>query len=269
MKLVIVLALAGFVIGCSRSNAPPEVNQVESGEHGHAEHGDGHKTTLIVESDPAAPAAGVPAALKLMIHDADGSMVRDFEVTHEKLVHLIMVREGLDEFAHVHPTVDDEGNFTISHTFPKAGKYRLYADYKPKGKPASIAKTQLDVKGEPSPAPRLVVNVPGEVSADSLVANIELSNAKGGQEAEVRVLLTNESGQPVEKLEPYLGARGHLVVISDDGNEYVHAHPMDKAGAPNEVVFMAHFPRAGTYKGWGQFQLSGQIRTVPFVVQAQ
>jgi hypothetical protein len=114
---------------------------------------------------------------------------------------LMVVRDGLDEFAHVHPAVDDHGNLTISHVFPQAGTYRLYADYKPKGRKAGIATAQIDVKGEPSPAPKLVVNVPGEVKADGVAAKIDISNAKRGQQAEVRFLLITDSGQPIEKLE--------------------------------------------------------------------
>jgi hypothetical protein len=269
MKPALLFALGAVVIGCSRPEATSKTGHAEQNEHGHASHDDGHKSVLIIETEPSAAAVGTPVTLKLMIHEADGTMVREFDVVHEELVHLMIVREGLDEFAHVHPAVDDQGNLTISHVFPKAGKYRFYADYKPTGKPAGIATAQIDVNGEPSPAPKLVVNVPGEVTADGLSATIDVSNAKGGQEAEVRFLLTTESSQPIEELEPYLGARGHLVVISDDGDEYVHAHPMDKSAAPNEVVFMAHFPRAGTYKGWGQFKLSGQVRTIPFVVDVR
>jgi hypothetical protein len=203
-----------------------------------------------------------------MIHGADGTMVREFDVTHEKLVHLIMVREGLDEFAHVHPVVDKQGNLTISHTFPKAGKYRLYADYKPKDSTATIATAQIEVTGIRSPAPSLVRNAPGEVAADGLLANVDITDANGGQQVEVRFRLANESGQPIENLEPYLGARGHLVTISADGDQYVHAHPFDSPTASNEVVFMAHFPAPGMYKGWGQFQIAGHVRTIPFVVRS-
>ena len=50
-------------------------------------------------------------------------------------------------------------------------------------------------------------------------------------------------------------------------HSFRRGHPTDATTAANEVVFMSHFPAAGVYKGWAQFQESGQIRTVPFVVQ--
>ena len=64
-----------------------------------------------------------------------------------------------------------------------------------------------------------------------------------------------------------MGAMGHLVVLSGDGKEYVHAHPADGKSAPGVVAFQAHFPRAGLYKGWGQFRWKDTVRVVPFVVK--
>jgi hypothetical protein len=60
---------------------------------------------------------------------------------------------------------------------------------------------------------------------------------------------------------------GHLVVLSADGREYVHAHPLDKSEKPNLVVFDVHFPAAGLYKAWGQFQRQSMVYTVPVVIQ--
>ena len=268
MKRVLSLLLAAAMLGCSSSKAPPVADhaQHDSADHaGHESHSESAR--LMVQTDPPAPVAGKPVVLKMMIHEADGAMAREFETVHEKLVHLIIVRDGLDEFAHVHPEVDDQGNLTITHTFAKAGKYRLFADHKPKGKAPAVAKAEIDVSGEPSPPPALTVNAPGKVSADGVVAQIELQNAKAGQSSEIRFRLTNESGQVIDDLQPYLGARGHLVVVSADGTQYVHAHPMDSPTAANEVVFMSHFPVTGMYKGWAQFQLTDRLRTVPFVVQ--
>ena len=66
-----------------------------------------------------------------------------------------------------------------------------------------------------------------------------------------------------------MGAMGHLVVLSSDGKEYVHAHPADDKPAKgnNVVAFQAHFMKAGLYKGWGQFRWKDEVRVVPFVVK--
>jgi hypothetical protein len=75
------------------------------------------------------------------------------------------------------------------------------------------------------------------------------------------------AGKPVTDLEPYLGAMGHLVLISADGKEYVHVHPHEKPATEGKVEFEASFPKAGLYKGWGQFQRGGKVHVVPFVVK--
>lgn len=61
----------------------------------------------------------------------------------------------------------------------------------------------------------------------------------------------------------------YLVIISADGRDYVHAHPLSEARtAPDGAVeFAAHFPRPDIYKAWGQFQRGGSVFTVPFVLE--
>ena len=59
---------------------------------------------------------------------------------------------------------------------------------------------------------------------------------------------------------------GHLVVLSSDGKEYIHAHPAEaKPGTSSRVVFQAHIMKPGLYKGWGQFRRMDTVRVVPFV----
>ncbi len=267
MKHFAFLIAATAIIGCSTDTGQQDGKADPHGAGQHGDHGGATGIMLMVQTVPKVPNPGESTTLNLMIHDGDGSMVHEFDVNHDKLAHLIMVRDGLDEFAHIHPEVDRQGNMTATHTFPKAGKYRLFVDYKPKGKSAATATAVVEVTGDAPAAAPLVVNAPGKVNADGLVVEIGVQNPKAGQEAEVRFRLNDSSGNPVADLQPYLGARGHLVILSADGAKYVHAHPGESRTAANEVVFTAHFPSAGFYKGWGQFLLAGQVRTVPFVLQ--
>src|SRR5829696_1507922 len=82
----------------------------DPGDHvGHHDHSPNHSgpDQLVVRTEPAAPRPGEPVTLRLMVHTADGGMVTDFATAHDQKVHLIVVRDGLDEFAHLHPAVDD------------------------------------------------------------------------------------------------------------------------------------------------------------------
>lgn len=222
---------------------------------------------LVVGSDPSEPQAGSPTKLVLQIQDDDGTPIKTFDLLHEKLVHLIVVREGLDEFAHLHPEVDASGMITIEFAFPKSGKYRLFADHQPQGKSPGLAAGELVVTGDDEPAAALVPNASNEVAVGEIKIHIAIK--PGDQETTVRFHFVSADNKPVSDLQPYLGAMGHLVIISADSRKYVHAHPLSEAKtAPDGAVeFAAHFPKPGIYKAWGQFQRGDSVFTVPFVLE--
>jgi hypothetical protein len=253
-----------------RKEVPMDHGTFQKGHAHHGAHADHHEqapaSALLVRTLPREARSEQPTTLKLMIHSADGRMVKDFEIIHEKKVHLIIVRDGLDQFGHIHPEVDAAGNLTAEVTFPTGGKYRLYADFKPQGESQSIAIGEVQVGGPSSPAPRLSPNVPGRIRGDGLQAEIEIANAKAGKPARITFRLLDAEGRPLRDLQPYLGAMGHLVVISADGKEYVHAHPGDEQAEAGHVGFVARFAKPGVYKGWGQFRREGEIRTLPLVL---
>lgn len=267
MKLILQLALFVFLIGCSSEHEGPR-SKGQSGDP-HAAHAKAPGVAeLIVQADPAQVIAGEPITLKLMIHGADGKMVNSLETVHQQKLHLIVVRDGLDHFAHLHPDVDTAGNATATYTFPTGGNYWLYADHKPTGKAQAAAMTQLKVAGDSPAIPVLAPNVPGEISADGLRAKVAVERATGGGEATITFDLTDAAGKPVEDLQPYMGARGHLVVLSSDGKQYVHAHPVEaKPGTSSRMVFRAHTMKPGLYKGWGQFRRQDTVQIVPFVFE--
>ena len=262
-----------FLSGCTPdATAPATKPTAKSHDHGdhHGHAAEASSSVLMAEVEPPKFQAGEPVTLKLMIHRPDGSMVSDFETVHEKKVHLIIVREGLDEFAHIHPEIDQAGNMTVQFKFPVAGKYFLYADHKPAGEMQSTAVATVDVAGDPPPPQMLRPNVPGTVKSENITANVSVDSAQADGETKIAFTLTHHEGKPITDLEPYLGAMGHLVVISADGKRYVHAHPLDADKATrNAVEFEAYFPTVGLYKGWGQFQRAGEVQTLPFVIEVK
>ena len=275
----LTLALAGF-LGCSKhdmsKNGEPSHaghTKTDSGKKTPEKHG-GHaggqaKSVLIVTTEPAAIKPGEPVKLNLMIHGATGAMITDFETVHEKKLHLIIVRDGLDRFAHIHPKIDRDGNITGTFTFPTAGTYRLYADHKTACQEPVAAMAEVIVTGTPPPKPELVPNAPGRVTGDDLAAEIVIETSKAGATTRISFTLFDAADQPVADLQPYLGAMGHLVVVSADGQQYVHSHPLEEKSSAGSVAFEAHFPRPGIYKGWGQFQRSDTVHDVPFVVEIE
>ena len=267
--LVTIVLVGGVVSGCSSQSKPTVKSPDDHGEHANgsamgAEQG----AQLILSSMPEPPRAGEPAELRIMLHDASGQMLKEFEPIHTKLAHLIIVREGLDEFAHLHPTVDESGNMTATHTFPSGGSYLVFLDHKPAGEPPATAQATLIVEGESPPAPALTPNVPGTIEGDGLQAKVSMRASRDKAHI-VSFQLQDASGEAVTDLHPYLGAMGHLVVLSADGRQYVHAHPLTETAPDGNVEFEVHFPGPGIYKGWGQFQRAGKVATVPAVMHVE
>jgi hypothetical protein len=87
----------------------------------------------------------------------------------------------------------------------------------------------------------------------------------------VTATLTNEKGRPVNDLEPWLGALGHLLLIHQDGETFAHAHPDERergVGRDGRIPFLVRLPKPGPYKGWLQFQRKGKVETVEVSVTA-
>lgn len=268
MKRIALLVVLALMIGCRGSEQKPHGDHGKEKKDPHAGHGGHAESALMVTSEPKEIEAGKEAVLKLMIHDAKNAMVKDLEIVHEQKVHLIIVHSNLDHFVHLHPDVDNAGNITTKHTFPVGGNYYVFADHKPKGGEQGTARTELKVAGKSLGEAVLKVNAPGKVEGDGLSAEVSITGAKKGGEASIQFDLRDAKGNPVDDLQPYMGERGHLVVLSADGKQYVHAHPAsDKGSAKNRVVFQAHVPSTGLFKGWGQFRRQDRIHVIPFVMK--
>ena len=93
-----------------------------------------------------------------------------------------------------------------------------------------------------------------------------------GREQLLTFQLTDaDDDAPIHDLELFLGAPGHLLVVSADMAVAMHQHPTPEL-APLQgasVVFQVLFPRRGAYRLWAQFQRSGRIITAQFTVQVR
>src|SRR6266566_2775342 len=122
MRNTTIMVLLALVAGCSAKNEDKHPGTHQATDAAHTGHDmskmAGMAGTLMVKADPAEVKAGQPTKLSLMIHDAGGAMVKDFEVVHEKKIHLIVVSDGLAQFAHIHPDIDSAGTLTVTHAFP-------------------------------------------------------------------------------------------------------------------------------------------------------
>ena len=70
-------------------------------------------------------------------------------------------------------------------------------------------------------------------------------------------------GRPVT-LQPYLGARGHLVALRSTDLAYLHVHPTEAGTSGGGVRFATEFPTTGRYRLFVQFKHDGRVRTAAF-----
>jgi hypothetical protein len=101
--------------------------------------------------DPITPETRKPTKLILSVTEQrSGDPIKEYELIHDKLIHLIIVGEDLSYFAHIHPALESNGNtFTIFHTFAEAGRYKLWIDFKPKGGSQTLIAFMMNVVGNP------------------------------------------------------------------------------------------------------------------------
>lgn len=188
--------------------------------------------------------------------------VRRFQVVHEKLFHLFVVKDDLSFFAHEHPEMGKDAIFRYSMAFPKGGGYRVLTDFYPDGgTPQLVAKTILVPGAEPFPEVKLEPSTGPQHGANM---DVELVTEPPQPIAGFKTLLFFRL-KPGDGLEQYLGAWGHMLAASSDLIDTIHTHPFLADGGP-QVQFNLIFPREGTYRLWVQFQRKGVVNTVAFNV---
>ena len=212
---------------------------------------------LHVEVTPNAPKTTQTTALRLHVtHPKTNKRIEKFEEIHEKLLHLFLISEDRQYFAHEHPEPEPGGYFRFHTQLPLPGFYRLLTDFYPAGSTPQLIPAPLYVQGPPQPCEK--------PQTPNLKVTLRTDPAK--PIAGLRTMLFFDLA-PMEGVQPWLGAWGHLLSASADLLDLVHVHP---AWDPyqNQIQFNVIFPRPGQYTLWGQFQRNGQVNTARFDLTA-
>ncbi|MBE9228901.1 hypothetical protein IQ264_26160 [Phormidium sp. LEGE 05292] len=287
--LISVIAIVGLMINgnskaqnqSSKQNSHTEhsVSQNHSdGEHGTTHNHNAGETqenaqAKLTVAQPIEP--NKPIKLVIDIQDQSGKTISKFDTFQEQLMHLILVSEDLQIFNHIHPEYKGNGRFEVTTQFPKAGKYALFTDYKPTGQKEQVSVLNTEVPGNSNSVAKVDFNrnkTFGNTKANLGVSESSLTARK--PVSFVFSLKDAATNQPVKDLQPYLGERGHLVIVKQSSPltkaDYIHAHAHTMTNLPpGEVHFMTEFPQAGKYKLWGQFNRNGKIVTTDFWVNVK
>lgn len=234
--------------------------------------------------EPAKLVAGKAATFHFMpTEEGKNDVAVPLEVVHEKKIHLIIVSKDLSYFEHIHPQAADDGHYLINvlpasqaytngigHNetkFEYGGDYVLFADYAPTGGGHQLERVPFHVDGEEKPAVKYTKE---NLTWSKNGYKVELSFDKDKLVTNDMVALkttVTKNGKPVTDLDHYLGALGHMVVISENTEKYLHVHPMESDNHGPDIQFHSSFDTAGIYRVFLQFKHHDELQTVDFTIR--
>lgn len=216
----------------------------------------------------------------------DNATLKNFQVVHEKILHLIIIRKDLQEFQHIHPIFDNAtGEFSVDISFKTAGPYVLYADFTPATfedndkNIAQVAQTTILVGSEKGYKKQQVQTTPSNsVKKDDYEVLYTVDPPRSDRQT--YILSITKNNKPVKDLQPYLGAMGHSVLVNTKTLEYVHTHAGDmhmknggmditKMSKGPNLMFNTTPLEAGQYKIFTQFQHQDTVQTSEFVFEVK
>ncbi|MFD7075348.1 heavy metal translocating P-type ATPase [Nocardioides sp. NPDC059952] len=214
--------------------------------------------------------------LRFLVTDATtGDPVTDLGRTHQAWMHVIVTSQDLSWFRHLHaePT-GRPGELETDVTFPAGGTYRVDTEFRRRAAMADVLdRQQLTVEGTQPPAVPLEAS-PRSSTVDNLTVTLD-GTPVADEQSDLHFRFEDSTGKTVDDLQPYLGAAGHVVVMSADGETFVHGHAegaelaVPGATFGPELGLHLDVPKAGLYRLWAQFRLGdGEVVTLPFTVEA-
>lgn len=221
--------------------------------------------TLVPASGSLPSGPAVP--FEFTVTGPDGRPVTAYAESHEKELHLVVVRRDLDGFQHVHPARAADGTWRVQLDLTSAGVHRVFADFQPAALDRELTLgTDVFVAGAFSPTPLPAASATDTVDGYDVTLD---GSAVAGEETDL-TFTVSRGGTAVPDLQPYLGAFGHLVSLRSGDLAYLHTHPVEDAqdgerGGP-AVRFGTEFPTAGTYRLFLDFRVGGTVRTAMFTV---
>ncbi|MER7486334.1 hypothetical protein ABTY20_10625 [Streptomyces sp. NPDC126497] len=215
--------------------------------------------------------AGHRAELRFAVLDDHGRAVTEYRREHGKELHLVVASRDLLTYRHLHPTRTADGTWATPVDLPRAGGYRVFADFTPARRGAGNLTLGADLAASGSYRPQELPRTGGVVRVDGY--EVELTGTlRPGRASELRLSVSRD-GKPVTDLQPHLGAYGHLVALRAGDLAHLHVHPHGgpgdgKTASGPAVSFTATAPSSGGYRLFLDFKHDGVVRTAAFTVHA-
>lgn len=229
-----------------------ESNQEEDEDMDH-EHGHEHESESEVKTDVSYD----NEELIISLEDDTGA-APELAIEHEKEMHFILISNDLEEYYHLHPEKEEEGRFRVNQAL-EDGTYQAFVDIVPENKAYTPAPNLLQVGTEETAKAHLHADNEWTKEVEGKTVTLEEVEEIAGEEVPLNFDMHGE--QP----ETHLGALGHVVIVDEGAEEYIHVHPASE----DSTTFNAHFTEPGMYKVWAEFKFDGEIHVYPFVLEVK
>jgi len=215
----VVLAVIFAAATLAGAKLDPSVDEPDPGHDSASEAMDGHESSSgatagdlpgLAVADagyrlvPArtSVASGPSAEYAFRIVGPDGETVREFEVEHERRMHLIVVRRDFEGFQHLHPEQLPDGTWAVELDARLPGVHRVFADFAAAGRSLTLG-TDLFVPGDFDPEPLPPVASTADAGDGYEVA---VDTPSHGEDAGRVHFTITRNGRKLRSVEPYLGA---------------------------------------------------------------
>ncbi len=188
---------------------------------------------------------------------------------HGKLMHMFVVRDDKQAFAHVHPVPQDSSAFMVTLPPLPVGHYRVYGDIVRENGMAHTLVSDVDI---PAPAVAPISGVSaaapdpddawwlaGSVGSRAGERTIPLGDGSTmtwvhstdpllvEHEADLQFTVQGPDGSAAS-LEPYMGMMSHAMIVRSDDSVFVHLHPTGSISMGTQQVVAMRTP-ADTVSG--------------------
>lgn len=238
---------------------------------------------------PGVASAWNYAHIDFTVTDATGTPAQ-LSLEHERLAHVIVVREDMREFKHVHPvgadsvlsTAAQTSSFSTPVIFESGGTYLVGVDYS-YGLSHRTARTTVAVSGERTQSDVAFYPTTGTFAGYevSMKSSLALTN-----EISTLIFTVLQDGKPIQDLEPYLGAAMHIAIVKNDLSELIHTHgEVHVPGVPTQTRTHVHAPppvafgptieahpvftSAGDYTVFAEFKRNGKVVVSTFTLEVR
>ncbi|PTM58616.1 hypothetical protein [Desmospora activa] len=260
--LYLGLVIGGYYSYVAVTGAPDPVHenhgsaQEDTKDHGGHEHHD--MTAGESEVSPSITAEGNELTITLKDKEGNPLSEKDLEVNHERLLHLIVVSQDLQQYEHLHPRLVKNGVFEVKASLP-AGSYQAFVDIKPKQLAYEVEPLSFQVGEKKGKHADLKPDDDFTQTVRETTVTMRPTSLQAGKPVTLNFSL--QGGKP----EPYLGALGHVVILDEGAEKFIHVHPV----SDEETRFTTTFEQPGIYKIWGEFKVDGEVKVYPFVVEVK